>query len=158
MNTINDFLYTGSTSTNDITYVDKKESSELAFDDFLNLMISQLQNQDFTNPVNDSEYMTQIAQMSMISQMEDIAKYTQNSYASSLLGKVVSVSDTSSNGAVKTDTGYVDKISFSGDELTFYVNNAQYNMSNIVHVMDPTYYELQRANSASTDTTTTTDE
>ena len=64
-------------------------------------MVSQLQNQDFTNPVDDSQYMVQMAQLSMVQQMQGISQDTNRSYAASLLGKVATVSKQLTTGVTQ---------------------------------------------------------
>ena len=38
------------------------DSSDLSVNDFFNMMITQLTNQDFMNPVDDTQYLAQMAQ------------------------------------------------------------------------------------------------
>ena len=49
------------------------EEGNLGFDDFLTLMITQLTNQDFTNPLDDSQFMTQMTQYSTLQAMQEMA-------------------------------------------------------------------------------------
>ena len=44
-------------------FVDEKDNN-LSLDSFLKLMVTQLTNQDFMNPVDDSQFITQMAQFS----------------------------------------------------------------------------------------------
>ncbi|MGI6578180.1 MAG: flagellar hook assembly protein FlgD [Eubacteriales bacterium] len=141
MDTISNYYYPGVNKSSEIKYAEMDSNSTVNFDDFLNLMIAQLQNQDFTNPVDDAEYMAQLAQLSMVRQMQDISQSSLRSYAASLLGKVASVSRLLENGERVVDTGYVDSISFSGDEMKFMVNGRLYAITDIVQIFDPGYIE-----------------
>ena len=40
----------------------EEDDKAVKVEDFLNLMVAQLQNQDFMNPVDDTQYVTQLAQ------------------------------------------------------------------------------------------------
>lgn len=60
----------GSSSANSLTA--DKPRNELGQDDFLKLMVTQLQNQDPVNPADNSEFLGQIAQFSMVSGIDDL--------------------------------------------------------------------------------------
>ncbi|WP_042471925.1 flagellar hook assembly protein FlgD [Bacillus ndiopicus] len=49
-------------------------NSALGKDAFLQLLITQLQNQDPTNPMNDREFIAQMAQFSSLEQMQNMTK------------------------------------------------------------------------------------
>lgn len=49
-------------------------TSELGQEDFMALMVAQLENQDPTNPQDNSEFLAQIAQFSTVSGVQDMAK------------------------------------------------------------------------------------
>jgi flagellar hook assembly protein FlgD len=135
------YLYTPASDPNTIKYADKNSNSSLNFEDFLNIMVSQLQNQDFTNPVDDSQYMVQMAQLSMVQQMQGISQDTNRSYAASLLGKVATVSKQLTTGGNAVETGYIDSITFSKDEVQLMINDRLNKLTDIVQIFDPDYTE-----------------
>lgn len=106
-------------------------------EDFLQLMIAQLQNQDFMNPVDDTQYVTQLAQFASMQSMQDLAGYSQTNYAMSLVGKTVTVASYGLGGQVNKDVGVVSKVNFSGDEYTITVNGKEYQLNQIMMVSDP---------------------
>jgi len=53
-------------------------NSVLGKDDFLKLLITQLQHQDPTNPVDDKEFIAQMAQFSTLEQMQNMTKAMEN--------------------------------------------------------------------------------
>ena len=67
-----------------------EDDKKVSMDDFLTLMVAQLKNQDFMNPVDDTQYVTQLAQISTMQQMEEMAYNAKSSYVASLVGKNVS--------------------------------------------------------------------
>jgi len=80
-----------------------KQATGLNQDDFLKLLVTQLQNQDPLNPQDSSAFVTQLAQISQVEQTYNINSNLQsllagqNSASSlssvSLIGKVVSAQD-----------------------------------------------------------------
>jgi flagellar basal-body rod modification protein FlgD len=73
---------------------------DLDKDDFLKILITQLQNQDPTNPMQDKEFVAQMAQFSSLEQMTNMAanfgklsSVLNSSEAQSLLGRTVEITD-----------------------------------------------------------------
>jgi flagellar basal-body rod modification protein FlgD len=98
-------------------------SDNLGENDFLKLMMIQLQNQDPLNPSDPTQYMSELANFSSLEQQTQIAQSTASaatqqasSSALGLLGHTVSYKD--ANGV--TQTGTVSKVNFtsSGPALT----------------------------------------
>lgn len=99
-------------------------SQELGKDDFLKLLITQLQNQDPTSPMENTEFIAQMAQFSSLEQMTNmsteftkLANMLNSGEAVSMLGKSVEVSigDTSITGVVDSITrGNDPQVSVNG--------------------------------------------
>ena len=88
-------------------------SQELGKDDFLKLLIAQLQNQDPTSPMENTEFIAQMAQFSSLEQMTNmsteftkLANMLNSGEAVSLLGKSVEVAsgESSISGVVEAVT------------------------------------------------------
>lgn len=116
-------------------YEDKKAGVKV--EDFLQLMIAQLKNQDFMNPVDDTQYVTQLAQFATMQSMQELSDYSKTNYVMGLVGKTVTVASLGIGGAVNKDVGTVSKINFSGDEYTITVNGKDYKLNQIMSVNDP---------------------
>lgn len=93
-------MITSVTSSSSSASASMKQSIGMDKDDFLTLLITQLQNQDPLNPMDGTEFMTQMAQLTQVEQayntntnLESILSALNNSSslsASSLVGKSVS--------------------------------------------------------------------
>lgn len=70
--------------------------------DFLNLLVTQLRNQDPTNPVNDKEFIGQMAQFTSLKQMSNMSE--------SLLQFVKEFSFTKAVALVNKEVSYVDDL------------------------------------------------
>lgn len=106
--------------------------SELGKEDFLKLLVAQLSNQDPTNPMDDTEFISQLAtyssleqQMNMNSNLEeliDVTKSTTSSSAVALIDKIVGwVND---DGELVTDQ--VSFVDINGGVVYLYTASGQY--------------------------------
>lgn len=91
----------------------RKPTKELGKDDFLKLLITQLANQDPTNPMEDTQFIAQMAQFSSLEQMtnmnqafERMASMLNSSKAADTIGKTVEIDmgETVNRGVVEGAT------------------------------------------------------
>ena len=66
-------------------------NTELSMQDFLQLMVVQLQNQSIDDTMDTSEMMNQMVQMQMVTAITNMNELSVMTYASSLEGKVVTI-------------------------------------------------------------------
>jgi len=129
-------------------------ASKLGSQEFMNLMLKQLQYQDPMEPVSNTEFIGQQAQFSQLSttqEMNDnIASNNAVSQAMSLVGKTVTL--TNPDDSSKTITGTVASSTIKGTKSTINVNGKDYSMSYLKSV--DTGATANTANTASTTTTT----
>ena len=116
----------------------RKVKSTLGKDDFLKLLIVQLENQDPTKPMEDKAFIAQMAQFSSLEQMTEINKTLSNMIINnkinnsySLLGKWVEVLDKNTN---KIEEGIVTGVSFDKGSPTINFNGMTYSVDDIVKV------------------------
>jgi flagellar basal-body rod modification protein FlgD len=109
-----------------------KGKSELGKEDFLMLMIQQLQNQDPLEPVGNEEYIAQLAQFNSLEQMQNLNKTMESlgnlqilSQTAALVGRNVQALNT--NGA--TITGTISAIEYKDGVAKMVIrdaNNTEY--------------------------------
>lgn len=108
---------------------------ELDKDDFLKILLTQLQHQDPTKPMEDKEFIAQMAQFSTLEQMTNMsegfgkmAARMESSQALSLLGKNVEIV---SNG--QAVAGVVEAVT-GGDYPQLVVGGEMYDYSSVTRV------------------------
>jgi flagellar basal-body rod modification protein FlgD len=82
-------------------------NSAMGKDQFLKLFVAQLQHQDPMNPMQDSDFMGQMASFSTLEQVSNLASENAKNNAISLLGRTVTYK--AKDGAEYTGT--VEKVS-----------------------------------------------
>lgn len=82
-------------------------NSTLGQNDFLKLMIAQLQAQNPLEPSNGNEYVTELAQFTQLEQTTNLASAGELSSAVQLIGHTVSYSDPTTGAA---STGVVESV------------------------------------------------
>ncbi|MCI2047879.1 MAG: hypothetical protein LKJ90_09225 [Faecalibacterium sp.] len=107
------------------------DNSQLSQTDFMKLLVTQMQNQDFTNPMDDSTMITEMAQFSNMQQMQQMANYMQTSFATGLVGKTATASRYNVSGNLETTTGTIDRVALSGKEYLFYINGKAFSLSEL---------------------------
>ena len=70
-----------------------KTNNELGKDDFLQLLVTQLQHQDPLAPMEDKEFIAQMAQFTSLEQMKNMNNAVQITQATSYIGKQVTWAD-----------------------------------------------------------------
>ncbi len=126
-------------------------NSNLSMDDFFTLLAAQLRYQDMSNPMSNSEMMSQMTQMANLSSitnlsdtlgkvattiedaMNSMSQISLSSYATNLLGRTVTVADMDDEGnMIGTTTGIVDGVSLTGSDPYIYVNGKNYLLSHLI--------------------------
>lgn len=100
-------------------------SGELGKDDFLKLLVTQLQNQDPMKPMEDKEFISQMAQFSSLEQMKNMNTSMLTVQASNMIGSNVKWNGTS-NEALSGDVKGV-KIVSGQPSLTVEIDACVYN-------------------------------
>ena len=138
-----------STSSATTSTTTVNDASSLGKDDFLKLLITQLQSQDPTNPMDDKEFISQMASFSSLEQMQNLNKNFESlsstitnsllpqlllQQSSNLIGKQVSYPGTDDKGNSVTLTGLVDKITVKEGKPYCSINGKEVDASLITEI------------------------
>lgn len=132
---------TNTSITDDLYYSNYRKptkqtgNSELGKDAFLQLLITQLQHQDPTNPMDDREFISQMAQFSSLEQMQNMTKAMESLLASqqqtqmmnytTFIGKevkwheITEEKDEKGNPVVNEGTGVIESLKFVDGNVVF---------------------------------------
>lgn len=119
--------------------VNVRGSDKLGKEEFLQLLVCQLQNQDPLNPQDDTEFISQLAQFSSLEQMTNMNATLTNTSAYGLVGKEVIMQTTDANGVVKETRGIVDYVGMENGDAVLCVDGKKFSMDDLVRVMDTAY-------------------
>ena len=146
----NQTAFTQSNST------DRKTSSKNDSNMFLNLMLQQLKNQDPTQPTDNTEWLSQLAQYSSLEQMtqmntgltncmnyisamyNDMSMNAEITQTLSMVGKEVTITVPDEKDSSKTTeiTGKVTEANFKDGTGKVKVNGEYYSISNITSIRE----------------------
>ncbi|HEY7259698.1 MAG TPA: flagellar hook assembly protein FlgD [Gaiellales bacterium] len=109
----------------------------LGKDDFLKLLVTQLQHQDPMNPMDDKDFMGQMAQFSSLEQITNLVAATQREAFSSQMSQAVGlighqVSWVAADGT--NGSGTVSKVSVVDGSIQIAVGDSQVTPDEIVQV------------------------
>ncbi|MEO1814774.1 MAG: flagellar hook capping FlgD N-terminal domain-containing protein [Acetobacterium sp.] len=131
---INNYLSTAATTTATSQTANASAKTSLDMDDFLKLMVAQLQNQDMNNTADTSEYTSQMAQFSMVQALTDLTELSKTTYSLSMIGKEVTLAETKSDGTLNVITGTVEGVNLYNGDAQIIVNGVNYPMSSVMEV------------------------
>lgn len=126
---------TGSAKTDQMKPGSGKSSNDvLGFQDFLQLIVAQMKNQDMMNPMNDTEFIGQMAQMAVMQSVNNMTQVSLTHYATSLLGKEITAAVMDPDKGLQTTEGIVTGVSLFEGQPVFYLGDKGFTMGNIMAV------------------------
>lgn len=132
---VEDGKITNATSTTST----KEKSSTLGKDDFLQLLVAQMQYQDPLEPTSNTEYIAQYATFSEVEQIQNMSKSMDLSRASSLVGQTVQITSTDDSGRETTKMGKVDYVKYENGKAMVSIDEELYSLDDVTYVCDQDY-------------------
>ena len=113
----------------------RKGNTDLDMQDFLQLMVVQLQNQTMDNTADTSDMLNQLVQMQMVTAMTNMTDASIMGYASSLVGKEVTLGVPDANGkVVETVVEVMGTGMANGEQVIFTKDGDTFKLSSIMAV------------------------
>lgn len=115
----------------------KKESSgTLSSEEFLNVLITQLKNQNPLEPMNDVEYITQVVQFSMLDGINSLNQEFYESKALDYIGKNVLGTVNVNEGETQMVSGLVRSVSYVNQKVLLNMDGASVYLENVMDVSE----------------------
>lgn len=120
--------------TSTTTYATKKNDS-LGKDEFLQLLVTQLKYQDPLKPMDDKEFIGQMAQFSSLEQMQNLNNSFITNKAMALMGKYVE-GTIEEDGEATAISGYVESIRVAGSSAYAVVDGKDVPLDSIYEIKE----------------------
>ncbi|NQV35189.1 MAG: hypothetical protein HQ515_21015 [Phycisphaeraceae bacterium] len=112
--------------------------------DYMKLLVTQMQNQNPLEPMNNDQMTSQLTQITQLELMESqassfakVLETTEHSYATSLLGKEVSFYFNTESGELDTATGVVDLVTRGTDgEIQLSTGDRTFSMDDVATIRE----------------------
>lgn len=115
-------------------FAENQNANDLTMDTFLNLLMAEMTNQNPLEPMSNTEFVTQMAQFTSLQAMQTMNYNTNASYATSLVGKTVRISQAGAD-SVDVQRGLVTAVQMNGKSFTVTVNGKNYELSSVKEVI-----------------------
>lgn len=120
----------------------EKSGGNLDKEDFLKLLVAQMQYQDPLEPQSNTEYVTQLATFSQVEASENMKATMEQMEANQLVGKTVIMKPTNATtGETSYVTGMVDYVTREGANVYLSINDRLYNLDDLDTVADTAYMD-----------------
>lgn len=128
-------------------FEDSKNGDMINTETFFNLLMAEMGNQDPLEPMSNTEFVSQMAQFTALQAQQDNLKYSMSNYASTLVGKTLTLNAQTNEGALVS--GVCTGINIKGSDVKVVVDDTQYSLSAIMAVTENKKPESTDVTSAS---------
>jgi flagellar basal-body rod modification protein FlgD len=113
----------------------ESSSSDTDKDMFLQLLVTQLQYQDPLEPVDNTEFIAQTAQFSLLEEMQSMSEEFSQNKAFQMIGKYVTASvQNPITNSMESISGYVEGVSINDGETTLDMGDYSIDPDNVIGV------------------------
>ena len=104
---------------------------QLSMQQFMQLMVSQLENQDPLDPMSSSDFFAQMAQLGQVQGMDQLNQSSQLQEAQGMLGATVTASTTAANGGATNVSGTVTSVSLQSGNYMLSLTDSKGNVTTV---------------------------
>lgn len=128
-------------STSNVQKAARTPQKELGKEQFLQILVTQLRNQDPMQPLQDKEFIAQMAQFSSLEQMMNVttqitALRNSAGMVASLIGKSATWTETANDGSVQNGSGVISSIVWRDGEQYAAIGNSEVPVSELLSISD----------------------
>ena len=122
------------------TYEKRNTGDSLDKQAFLQLLVAQMQYQDPLEPMDNTEYISQLAQFSALEAMQNVDQTLTNQNAFNLVGKQVIMSVGSEDGSTTAEiAGKVDFVQIIDGKAYVSIEDKMYSIDDLEYVVSDDY-------------------
>ncbi|MCR5118051.1 MAG: hypothetical protein K6B44_00340 [Lachnospiraceae bacterium] len=116
-----------------------KGGGQIDSESFLTLLVAEMQNQDPLQPTSNTEWVSQYAQFTQTSAVQEIADSMGGVQANSLVGKSVIMKVTDSVGNTNYVDGMVERVGYEGNKAYLYIDGNPYSIDDLDTIISEEY-------------------
>lgn len=131
-------VYANTTPNN--TSKDMTGTDAMGKDQFLQILVAEMQYQDPLEPSSNTEWVSQMATFSQIEELQNVSSSITKGQLQDLVGKLVIVSTTTASGETAYVTGKVETVEMKEEGNYLSVNGYLYKEEELYAVVDEDYY------------------
>ena len=132
-------LQTQTASSKSIQNAKETNGSGMDSDAFLQLLVAEMQNQDPLEPTTNTEWVSQYATFTQVSEIQSIGDDMNNIKAQDLVGKDVIMKVTGDDGNTDYVSGKVDYVVYEEGDAYLSIDNSLYSIKDLDTVADEKY-------------------
>ena len=132
---------TKTTSSESLSKAKETNSSGMDSDAFLQLLVAEMQNQDPLEPTSNTEWVSQYATFTQVSEIQSIGDDMNSIKAQDLVDEYVIMKVTSKDGNTDYVTGKVEYVAYEEGEAYLSINGSLYSIKDLDTVASQEYMD-----------------
>lgn len=122
---------------------EEKGGSKVDSEAFLTLLVAEMQNQDPLEPTSNTEWVSQYATFTQVSEIQSIGDAMAGVQAQGLVWKNVIMRVTDSTGNTDLISGMVERIGYEENKAYLYIDGSPYSIEDLDTVVSDEYMKAQ---------------
>ena len=132
---------TNTASSNSLNKDKETNTSGMDSNAFLTLLVAEMQNQDPLEPSSNTEWVSQYATFTQVSEIQNIGKDMSNIKAQDLVGQEVIMKVTGENGETDYVSGKVDYVTYEDGKAYLSIEDSLYSIDDLDTVASGEYMD-----------------